>query len=112
MSLDRWVEELRHAARTNPETLTAALVRIDPSYGTGAERQAQAWDGHDWKPAPLAGIDLFRGQMDGDAEEEAVVQVRSNAESFGAGERDEATGSAPSTVAAARGCSRAPSVRS
>ncbi|HEY3360043.1 MAG TPA: hypothetical protein VGQ83_42725 [Polyangia bacterium] len=90
--VDGFVAELRAAGDRGPAALTAALRRVDPLYGTGAA--AQVYDGQTraWRPAPLAGIDVFRGQMDGDAAPEVVVQVRHHGDGFGEGGQERAEG--------------------
>jgi hypothetical protein len=88
-----WVAKLRTSSKADGgrTAVIQALGEVDSRHDASIDEKAQAWNGTNWEPAPVAGIDLFWGHMDADDDKEAVVQVRFHDEGFiGAGERVEA----------------------
>jgi hypothetical protein len=84
--VDAWAAQLRQAA-ASPAAFTDLLLRVDPEYGSGPEALAEDGNG---LAAPVAAVEVFRGQLDDDPEPEVVVQVRRHSADFVAGqERDE-----------------------
>jgi hypothetical protein len=90
IELDAWVVELRAAARKSPAELDRALSAVDPGYRAAIRRKATVFENGKHVPAPFRGVEIFRGQLDEDPDEEAVVQVRHHAREASDNEREEA----------------------
>ena len=89
LDLDDWAARLRRAGREGKD-LDGILREVDPGYDPAVRRRATVFANGAQTPAPFDGVDVFRGQMDGDPEPEAVVQVRHLERSVTENERMEA----------------------